>query len=243
MRKLFLNLTIIITIFLTLLILILSTKGIQTKKFNEIIAKKINQTNYNIKLDLETIKFKIDISELSLFLETFNPKINYRDTLLPAKNIKVYIDFLSLVKSTPNIKKINIVLEELKINQLKELSSFLKPSNFKSILNNKILDGNLNSELDIYFNERNLFDNFIARGKVSNLNLKITKDINLVKTKFNFFADRSDILLQNINSNLDFIQIKNGDLKLSISENTILESNFKTNIVYKGEKNYEISRI
>ena len=94
----------------------------------------------------------------------------------------------------------------------------------------------MNSELDIYFNERNLFDNFIARGKVSNLKLKITKDINLVKTKFNFFADRSDILLQNINSNLDFIQIKNGDLKLSISENTILESNFKTNIVYKGKK-------
>ena len=75
------------------------------------------------------------------------------------------------------------------------------------------------------------------------MKLKITKDINLVKTKFNFFADRSDILLQNINSNLDFIQIKNGDLKLSISENTILESNFKTNIVYKGEKNYEISNI
>ena len=40
MRKLFLNLTIIIIIFLTVLILILSTKGIQTKKFNEIIAKK-----------------------------------------------------------------------------------------------------------------------------------------------------------------------------------------------------------
>ncbi len=243
MKKLFLNLILINIIFLAALILILSTKGIQTNKFNEIIAKKIKHTNNNIKLDLETIKFKIDISELSLFLETFNPKINYRDTALPAKNIKVYIDFLSLAKSSPNIKKINIALEELKINQLKELSSNLKPSNFKSILNNKILDGNLNSELEIYFNEDNLFENFIARGKVSNLDLKISKDIKLVKTKFNFFADRSDILLQNINTNLDFIQIKNGDLKLSISDKIILESNFKTNIAYKGEKDFEILNI
>ena len=243
MRKLFPSLILIIIISASLLTLILSTKGIKTNKFNEIISNKINDTNSNLRLEIMDIKFKIDISELSLFLETFNPKINYRNTLIPVKTIKVYIDFLSFFKASPNIKKINLVLEELKINQLKELSSTLKPSNFKSILNNKIKDGSLNSELELYFNKDNLFDNFIAKGKVSNLNLKITEDLNLINANFDFFADRYDILLQNINTNLDFIQIKNGDLKLNISDNTSLESNFKTKIFYKGEKNFKLLNI
>ena len=31
--------------------------------------------------------------ELSLFLETFNPKIIFKDVLVPVNNIKLYIDF------------------------------------------------------------------------------------------------------------------------------------------------------
>ena len=54
------------------------------------------------------------------------------------KSIKVYIDFLSILKSNPKIKKTNLVFEELDINQLNKLSVILKPSNFKSLINNKI---------------------------------------------------------------------------------------------------------
>ena len=74
---------------LSIIIVILSTIGIETNKFNEIISEKVNETN-NIKLELDTIKFKLDPKELSLFLETKKPKnklSQYFDTCPIRKNL------------------------------------------------------------------------------------------------------------------------------------------------------------
>ena len=98
----------------------------------------------NIKLKLKTINFKLDLKELSLFFETQNPKINYFNQKIPTQNIKVYIDFLSLLKTDLKINKINISLDELNYIQLNKLSKFIKPSNFKNFLNNKIKKGKIN---------------------------------------------------------------------------------------------------
>ena len=104
-----------------LLITILTTTGFETNKFNNLISKKINQANNNINLELTTIKFKLDIKEFSLFLETINSQIDYRSTIIPAKNIKVYMDFISLIKSEPKFKKINLIFNQLDIEQLQIL--------------------------------------------------------------------------------------------------------------------------
>ena len=60
-----------------ILIISLSTFGIQTDKFNNLISNKASQSK-NIDLVLETIKFKIDPKKFSLFLETESPIITYR---------------------------------------------------------------------------------------------------------------------------------------------------------------------
>ena len=83
----------------------MSTTGIETKKFNDLISNKIYQTNSEFNLRLNKIKFKIDIKKLSLFLQTNNPQINYRETVIPIKNIKVFIDFGSILTSDLQIKK------------------------------------------------------------------------------------------------------------------------------------------
>ena len=163
MKKFIFTLTTLIFFLLALSITILSTIGIETKQFNEIIAKKINQGNNNLNLQLDTIKFKLDIKEISLFLETKNPKIDYRNTLIPAKNIKVYIDFFSVFKSDTKIKKINFAIKELDIERLKSLSNVLKPSNFQSFLKNNIKKGKLDAEIEVYLNKKNQVNNFIAK--------------------------------------------------------------------------------
>ena len=78
----------IVFFLLALSISILSTIGIETKQFNEIVTKKINKQQSNLNLQLDTIKFKLDIKEISLFLETKNPKIDYRNILIPARKYK-----------------------------------------------------------------------------------------------------------------------------------------------------------
>ena len=128
---------------------------IKTNKFNKLISEKVYQQK-NINLELDKIKFKLDIKEFSLFLETQNPKITYRNLSLPVQNIKIYVDFLSVLKSKPIIKKTNLIMDELDIMQLNQLSAIIKPSNFKSLLNNKIKAGKLVSEIEIYLDEQGL---------------------------------------------------------------------------------------
>ena len=235
MKKIIATLIFLVSLIIILLIFLLSTSGIETNKFNNLIVKKIYDSNNNINLKLNTIKFKIDLKEISLFLDTLNPEINYRDTIVPAEQIKVYVDFISLLKSNPKIKKINLTLKELDINQLKNLSIAIKPSNLKSLINNKIKQGKLITEFEFYLDKNNSLDNFIARGSVSNLKAEVTNNLNLNKTNFSFFADKTDVLIKNIFGDLDNIKIIDGDLKLSLSPEISIESNFKTKLDYKKE--------
>ena len=232
MKKIIFNLILLFFLIVISLIIILSTIGFETDRFNSTISKKINQSNNNINLKLTTIKFKIDIKEISLFLETINPQINYRNTEIPAKNIKVYVDFVSLVKSEPNINKISLILNQLDIKQLKKLSTTFKPSNFTSFVSNKIKQGKLNAELEIYLDNNNLFTNFIARGSVANLKTEVIRDLDLYKINFNFFADKTDVLIKNFSGETSFVAIKDGDIKLEFSPEISLKSNFKTKIKY-----------
>jgi hypothetical protein len=229
MKKLIINFLLIIFILLTALVTILSTKGIETNKFNKFISEKVSKTK-NVELDLDLIKFKLDPKELSLFLETDKPKINYRNLQIPVRNIKVYVDFLSLLKSDPRIKKSNLILEELNISQIKELSKIVKPSNFNSLLNNKIKKGKFFSEVEIFLDEKGSLQNFIAKGSVRKLEVELIDNLYLSNTKLNFFADKNDVLIKKIFGEIEGVVISDGDIKLNLENGIKLNSNFTSNI-------------
>ena len=232
MRK-FLKISLLSSLFILIIsILILTTIGIETNKFNNFISKRIYQTNDNLDVQLSTIKFKLDVKEISLFLETKSPQINYKNITLPAKIIKVYVDFISIFKSEPKIEKVYLASEELDIKKLKKISVIFKPSNLKSFVNNKIKDGKLNTELEIYLNKENLLDDFIAKGSVVDLSSENFKNFGLEKTNFTFFADKTDILIKNFLTEIGPLKIKDGDIKISLSPTIDVESNFKSNLSY-----------
>ena len=234
-RKIIYNLFLLSIFTLILLILILSTVGIDTDKFNKLITNKIAESK-DIDLKLKTVNFKLDLRELSLFIETYNPKINYANQLIPAKNIKVYIDFLPLLKTDLKIKKINISLGELNYKELNKLSRFIKPSNFKNFLNYKIKKLNLISEIEFFLDENSKLKNYIIKGKVTDLKADLIKDVVLLKTNLSFFADKDDILIKNIFGKIDGIEINNGDIKLNLENGVKFNSNFTSNININSEK-------
>ncbi len=236
MKKI-LNISFLFLIISIILLLgILTTYGIQTGKFNNLISQKINDSNNDVKTKLNDIKFKIDIKELSLFLETKNPEIVYRDALVPTNNLKVYIDFFSIFKNDVKIKKISLTSSQIDIKGLKKLSSSFKPSNLKSFINNKVKAGNINAEVEIFF-KKNLIDNFITKGEVNNFESEIVKNFYLEKSNFSFFADKTDLLIKNFDGTSSFFKIQDGDLKVKLSTDISLEANFNTRIQYKKKKN------
>jgi hypothetical protein len=229
MKKIIINLIVILFLIIVSLITALSTIGIETNKFNKLISDKVAQTK-NIGLRLETIKFKLDLKKLSLFLETQNPEINFKNILIPAENIKVYINFVHLLKSDLKIKKTHLILKELDINQLNKLSLIIKPSNFKSLLNNKIKEGKIISEIEIFLSEKGNLENFIAKGKVRNLKLEVNNNLNFKKMNFTFFADKNDILLKNIFGNLEDLKLSDGVVKINLENGIKIDSNFNSRI-------------
>ena len=237
MKKFFFSSIIIFLIILSLLFITLLTSGIKTDKFDSYLTSKINDHNKHLDLNINSIRFKLDYKEISLFLETSDPQITYRNTSIPAKKIKVYVDFLSLLSSSPDIKKINLIFYELKIDQFKNLAKTLKPSNFKSIVHNKILKGTITLSLEIFLSKDNIFENFIARGDIKGLTLNTINKINLENLNFNFFADKSDVLLKEITGNILGTEIKDGDLRVNLSNIISVESNFLSKINFKkGDK-------
>ena len=229
MKKIVINIFFIFTIILIILLLILSTIGIETSKFNKLITEKAAKTK-NINLELNTIKFKINLKELSLFLETLNPEISYKELLIPIRNLKVYIDFASFLQSAPTIKKIRLATDELDIIQLNQLSSMIKPSNFKSMLNNRIKEGKLISEIEVFLSDTGKIDDFIARGNVKDLKVELLNNLKFQKASLDFFADKNDILVKNVYGDLEEIKISDGDIKLNLENGINLNSNFNSKL-------------
>ena len=239
-RKIFYNFFLFFLVSLILSITILSTIGIETDRFNKLITNKIAKSK-NIKLKLQTINFKLDLKELSLFAETQNPKINYLNQEIPAQNVKIYLDFLPLLKTDIKINKIYISLDELNYTKLNELSKFIKPSNFKSFINNKIKKVKLITEIEVFLDDEGMFKNYIIKGKVTDLKVDIFKNVILSNTNLNFFADKEDILIKNIFGKIDDIDIKNGDIKLNLESGIELKSNFISNIKLDGKKTKKLN--
>ena len=177
MKKLLITSSIILFFLLTFLIVIFSTGGFETDKFNKFISDKAIESNKNISLKLDKIKFKFDIKDFNLFLETKSPDIVYKDLLIPIQNIKVYLDFYSLIKSKSKINKINIFSKEVNIDQLKKIIIKTKPSNLNSLIVNKVQNGKLVTNVELYFNDDLEIDNFIARGEVKKLNSIINNEL------------------------------------------------------------------
>ena len=240
MKKFIFSLIIFILLSLISIITVLSTIGIETSRFNDLISKKINQANNFIEINLQTIVYKLDLKNISLFLDTKNPNLTYRGSVIPVQNIKVYINFISLIKTDPKIKKINITLNELSIQEIKKFNKIIKPSNLKSFMNSRVLGGKIKSEIEVFLNQKNLIDNFIAKGSVKNFGAKLINGVNMENTEFSFFADNTDILIKNIFGKTNLFKFTDGDLRISLSPEVTIVSNFKTN--FKNFSNKKITK-
>ena len=192
MKNFFYITSLILFIFFTILLITLSTTGYETTRFNKIISQKINSKNKNISLKLLKIKFKLDIKKVSLFLETENPILNYQNLNVPIKNIKVYVDFISLIKAKPKIDKINISSKEINIDLLKKIFLKTKPSNLNSLVTNKIINGKLIANIELYFVNNLNIKNFITKGKVKDMQANMNSEFNLKKTSFIYFSDNTN---------------------------------------------------
>ena len=90
MKNILFKIVIYIILIIFVFLVYLSTKGIETTKFNNLITKQINSKIPNVELNnLEKIKFKLDYKNLRLFFSTKNHKLSYESTDITIEKLKV----------------------------------------------------------------------------------------------------------------------------------------------------------
>ena len=84
---------------LVLLVIYLSTVGIETKKFNKQIQNLVKQKNNKLDTSLKKIKLTLDPLKFKINAKTIDTKINFKGKPIELKFIKTQISLNSLIKS------------------------------------------------------------------------------------------------------------------------------------------------
>ncbi len=236
MKRIFLSFLIFIFLILTVVVFFLATKGYETDRFNKFISNEIEKKEKNLNVDLTKIKVKIDLKNLNLFLSTKKPKITFYNADLPISEFSVYLDFLSLFKKDPKIKKTLVMTEEVDILDFKKAVIRIKPSNFKSFILNNVQKGKLKSDIDLSFGDNFEINNYKIKGYLKNTDVLINKKIEIKNTNLNFIADNEIILINSISANVYGIPITNGNIEVDIKENYTITGSINSVVEFNEKK-------
>ena len=86
----------VLLILIILMIVYLSTIGIETEKLNNNIKTKINEINKELDIELNTVKLVLNPFNLKLNIKTIGPKLINNGKKIELENIKSEISIKSL---------------------------------------------------------------------------------------------------------------------------------------------------
>ena len=187
MLKIFFRIFTIIFILIILFIVFLSTAGIETDKFNNIIKNNINKVNSNIDVEIKDVKIILNPIKFNLDIKTVGPIISYYSKKIELELIKSNIPLINVFKKDISSSNLHISTKSLSINDVLSFVSLFK--NFESLilLNQKIKYGFLIADIDLNFDEKgNLKNNFEIKGilKDGKIDLISNNKINKVNSNF-----------------------------------------------------------
>ena len=227
MRKIFISLFGFFLIIISGIIGFLSIYGYETDRFNNFVEEKTKDFDSNLTLELQKIKFKLDLKKLKVFLNTSDPKVVYLKTNVPFKEMKIYLDFMSLLSREIKIDRTNIALGDLEIKDLKKIIISAKPSTLKSFILNNVDNGRLNGTINLLIGKNFNINEYTFKGQVQRADIKLNENIFIEDSSFNFIADNKLVLLNSISFTFHKIPIKQWFIKNKHIGRTFYRGSFK----------------
>jgi hypothetical protein len=256
MNKILIKLISVLFLFLILLIFYLSYFGVKTEKFNNRIKNEITKINKRIKIDLNTVKYILDIKSLSIIIKTINPNILIDKNKLEFKSIKTNISLKSFVKKEFLIDNIQISTRDIKLNDALLLLRSFKNSAELFILSKTIQDGFLVANIDLNFEKNGTIkNNYKINGKIKNGKLGFLNNENLSNLNFSFKIKEKRYLLNDAEVSFKGLKFTAPSIKIKEKDNLFLisgkfinnEKDFNleliNNIIEKNLKNFNLKNI
>ena len=237
MKKIIYFFFLITLLLISLLFIYLSTVGLETSKFNNVIISEIKKKNPSIKVSLDKIKIKFDLDKIQIYISTINPKIIYQDIKIPITEINIYSKIRSIIKSNIEINQIVISLENFKTKDLKKLAIRIKPSNFKTYLLNNLDSGEIEKILiDVKLDKDLNITDYKVNGTAKKIKIKILDDLLIQDVSLNFISDKNLTIINSINANHQGISISNGSLSLKKNKEIEIEGKFDSQFNFSEDE-------
>ena len=152
------------------IILYLSTVGIETKSFNNLIENKVKNYNQNLLLKFDKVKLLLDPKKLDLKIKLIQSKIVSKNNELLFRKVNSNLSLKSYIKGEFALKNIELKLSKVELKKLTKFIRSIDSSVALLILNNSIKKGNVEAETILFFNkDGKLLDNYEIKGKIINV--------------------------------------------------------------------------
>jgi len=194
---------------LVLLIIYLSTVGIETEKFNNQIQDLVKQKNDKLDTSLKKIKLTLDPLNFKINAKTIDTKITFKDKPIELEYIKTQISLNSLIKNQLVASQIEISTKPI---LLKNFVTFIRSINNRPelfLLERFIKKGYLIADLKFSIDEFGAIkkdykvDGLLKEGEVS-----IFKKNKIEKINFIFNISENDFNFRDISfdtNNINFL--------------------------------------
>lgn len=230
MKKIITIFTSFILISTILIIVFLTLKGVETNHFNKLLSDKIEERDVNLNVRFKKIKIKIDLKDLSIFLFTTRPKVEYQSLDIPIIEAKAYIKFKTLLKNKRNISRLYLASEKIRFNQLKVIINKTKPSNLKSFILNNINDGSVKTTIDLNFKDNLEIKKYKVKGSVYKASVRLKQKTFINDLDFNFISEDNIIQIDSLKARFDETPIVSGELKITTDDEIYIEGSLKAKI-------------
>jgi len=215
----------------------LSTIGIETSKFNNLIVNEVKKKEPKIDIKLDKIKIKFDIQKFQLYLSTLNPDVKYQKTIIPLKEVNIYSNIFTILLSKPEINKIVFNIGSFNLKNIQTIAVRIKPSNLKTYVLNNLYAGKIERLLvDLKLNNESKIVDYKVNGRVKKISIKLPDNHLIKNTSFNFISDKKLTLINSITANYKGILITNGSIDLKNKENIEIEGKFNSNFKFTEEE-------
>ena len=180
MIKFFLRITTFAIVFLLFAGTYLTYFGLETDKFDNIIQKKANEVNSNIKLEFKKTKIHLSPIDLNLIVKLKNPKILVRKNEIILSKLNILLSLKSFFSSSFLLKKVEISFVENDIKDLTKITRIFVPKIINKKINKIFAKGKMTGEFIIPFDkEGNIGKNYGFSGKVINAFINLPKNFDL----------------------------------------------------------------
>ena len=176
----------LLIIIISIIITYLSYFGVNTSKLNNKIESEILKFNTNANLELKSVKLLLNLTNLSLNIQTLEPEILFKNSRLKLEHIKTNISLKSFINKDFSIDDLQISTKEINLNDLVQLTRSFKNSTELFLLNKIIEEGylvgdiNLNFDSDGKIKKDYEIKGFIKKGKLNILNKYSVNNLNFI---------------------------------------------------------------